>query len=71
MVESSLNRIANCFPLLWASECQSHLRFQVRLVEHWEDLVAVEGFKLSVQVLILVTLVSVLVETHTVLVVSI
>lgn len=68
---ASFLRIRNRLPVSRASHTQRHLCFQIRLVKNRKDLVAVECFKLCVQVLLVVRAVCVGVQTYSIQIVRV
>lgn len=71
VVVSFLERIAHRFPVGRATDSQGHFCLERGLIENREYVVAVESFKLGVQVLLLVGLVNIGVQTNTVCVVGV
>ena len=68
-VKATLYTVPDRFPLAGAGDNETHLGFEVWLVKHREDPVAIKGFKLGVQVLVSVAAVRVGVKTDSVVVV--
>lgn len=55
---TSVLAIRNNSPYLWTYHTQRHLSFETRLIEAWEDSIAMESFELGVEILLAVRLVN-------------
>ena len=68
---ANFNRVTYSFPVTGASNSQGHLSFEVRLIKAREDAETVESLKLGVQILLVVRLIHVWVETNTIFVIGV
>lgn len=65
-LESLLYGVADSGPVVWTSDRKRHLSFQAWLIEDREHVVTVEGFELTVEILLLITRVDIGMKTYAV-----